>query len=546
MRIAKLLVSLLCAGALLAQQAPTFPSPGYFRQHFFTRTPRVELQPPVRFADFVSDGKLKLSLRGYLELVLANNTDIAIEKVSVEVQRNAITRAFAKFDPTLELAFSTTRANSPSSDLLAGAATVSTLTQPGSATYSQLLPTGTDVSVEYGAQKYTTNSSYATYNPAISSYLRLGFTQPLLRDRGIYVTKLPVLIARSRLSASELGLRDQVIQLLSAAETAYWSVVGARENLKVQEQSLALRGAALKRSQDELRLGALAPLDIFQPQADYATAEIQVSQARFSLAQTEDALRKQMGADLDPRFRDLPIELTEGVLPPAETAGIDRESMVSKAIQMRPDLLRIHQNLATDELSIKSATNSLRPDLSLTGRYTSRGRGGNYYYQNSTLDSSIPNAMIPGGIGDALNQTFRFNYPTYYMELSLTLPIRDRAASANYADAVVNKRLDSLRARTTEQSIRLEVLNAISQVESSKASVRLAMVASDLAKKNLEAEQKKYDLGTTVLYFVLDAQTKLTNAESQLATESINYRRNLLRLFRVTGTLLDERGVKLQ
>ncbi len=154
--------------------------------------------------------------------------------------------------------------------------------------------------------------------------------------------------------------------------------------------------------------------------------------------------------------------------------------------------------------------------------------------------------MIPGGIGDALSQTFRFNYPTYYMELSLTLPIRDRAASADYADAVVNKRLDSLRARTTEQSLRLEVLNAISQVDSSKDSVRLAMVARDLAKKNLEAEQKKYDLGTTVLYFVLDAQTKLTNAESQLATESINYRRNLLRLFRVTGTLLDERGVKLQ
>jgi HAE1 family hydrophobic/amphiphilic exporter-1 len=154
--------------------------------------------------------------------------------------------------------------------------------------------------------------------------------------------------------------------------------------------------------------------------------------------------------------------------------------------------------------------------------------------------------MIPGGFGDALDQLFGFNFPTYAFGLTLRLPLRDRAASADFADAVVQKRLNSLRARTAEQSIRLEVLNAISQVESSKDAVRLAVVARDLAQKNYEAEQKKYDLGTTVLFFVLDAQNRLTVAESRLLTESINYRRNLLNLLRVNGSLLEERGVRIQ
>jgi outer membrane protein TolC len=71
-------------------------------------------------------------------------------------------------------------------------------------------------------------------------------------------------------------------------------------------------------------------------------------------------------------------------------------------------------------------------------------------------------------------------------------------------------------------------------------------VARDLARKTVEAEQKKYDLGASLLFYVLDAQNKLTVAESELLTESINYRRNQLNLLQKTGQLLAERGVAVQ
>ena len=102
----------------------------------------------------------------------------------------------------------------------------------------------------------------------------------------------------------------------------------------------------------------------------------------------------------------------------------------------------------------------------------------------------------------------------------MRLPIRDRGAAANYADAVVAKRQDILARRSTEQNVRQQVLNAVSQVESSKASVKLAVVAQGFAQKQLDAEQKKYDLGTSVIFFVLDAQTRLVNAEAALVNQS--------------------------
>jgi len=343
------------------------------------------------------------------------------------------------------------------------------------------------------------------------------------------------------LRISQENFLTTVFQLLTTAEQAYWDLIGARESLRVQEKALELSAEALKRSRRELELGAISPLDIYQPEANYASAEIQVLQARYRLQQAEDVLRRQMGADLDVKFRQMPISLTESVTPPADNAEIDREKAVEKALRLRPEIRSINEQLQADDLVLKQQTNLLRPDFSLRGTYLSTGRGGRF------LQRVGPNTtIIPGGFGDALDQVFGFGFPIYSFGLTMRLPIRDLAAAANYADAVVGKRQDILARRSTEQNVRQQVLNAVSQVESSKASVKLAIVAQGFAQKQLDAEQKKYDLGTSVIFFVLDAQTRLVNAEAALVNQTVLYRRNLLNLLRVTGELLDERGIKVQ
>ena len=130
--------------------------------------------------------------------------------------------------------------------------------------------------------------------------------------------------------------------------------------------------------------------------------------------------------------------------------------------------------------------------------------------------------------------------------MTLNLPIRNRNASANYADQLVSKKTDALTARRTEQQVRLDVLNAVSQTEAAKNSVRLAKVAKDFSQKYLDAEQKKYELGTSQIFFVLQAQTALVNADSAVVQNEITYRRNILNLLRKTGELLEERGIAIQ
>jgi len=535
--------------AWFKEAAPTFPSKNFYRMSFNKTTPNVELKAPVRLADYVVDSKLELSLRSYLDAVMANNTDIVVQKLSVEVFRNAILRSFSVFDPFFTARFNATRTATPANDVLAGASSLNSLSQPMFAQFTQTLASGAQYNVGFSTLKSSTNSSFQLFNPALSANLNANFSQPLLRSRGSFYTKLPISLARSRLKGSVYGLHDQVLQLVSRAENAYWDVILARENVKVQEQALALADTSLKRAQRELELGAISSLDIYQPQAQYANYQILVSQARYTLQQTQDTLRKQMGADLDPEIRKLPIVLTEPINPPAEVA-MDKEAIVQKAVNMRPDVKVARQNLDVDDLNIRGTTNALRPDLRLTGQYGITGRGGPFTQKQDVFvgdgNTSTIISTIPGGFGDALDQLFGFGYPVYGFGLTLNLPLRNRAAAADYADAVVTKRLDALRVRSAEQQVRLDVLNAISMVEGSKANIELAKIALDLAQKRVDAEQKKYDLGTSTLFFLLDAQTALNLAQSTLVNQSVNHRKNLTNLLRFTGELLAERGIAIQ
>ena len=544
----KLALIAIFALALPAQDyfnAPKFPNGAFFRQGFGKELPRVEIQAPIRLQDFVVEDKLELSLQRYLELVMANNPDIQIQRLSIEQFKNNITRQFGRFDPLLTASFNATRATNPTNSILAGANTLSNLTQPFNGLYTQTLESGTQFNVGFGATKSSTNDSFATFNPNINSFFRMGFAQPLLRDRGAGVTKLPIMVARSRLRQGEYTLRDQLLTLVQRAENAYWAVIQARESLRVQEAALDLNGKLLKRNQRELELGAISALEIYQPQANYASTEVRVTQARYALQQAEDALRRQMGADVDVQYRNMAIVLTENVAPPQDDKPLDKEFFVETAYRLRPDLKAQLQSLDIDDLNYRTAKNRLTPDLALTGAYTGSGRGGNFIPRTNNLGSgvSVASTLIPGGIGDALNQVFAFDFPTYAMGLSLRLPLRDRAGNADLADAVLNKRLDSLRARALEQNIRVDVLNAVTRVESSRAGVRQSQITVNFAQQRLDAEQKRYDLGVTTIFFVLDATQFLFNAQADLVTQSVQYRRDLLNLMRVTGTLLEERGV---
>ena len=522
-------------------RSQTFPTPDYF--HSLTHRPQIpsQLPEPEGLRDYLVSGKLRLALTDAIRLTLLNNTEVHLNQLQYEGTRFAIQRSYQPFDPFFNSGFNATRSTLPTFTQLAGAPTLGDLSQQTQFGYAQTFQTGTQFNTNFSANRSSSNSIFLTFNPSFFTDLNFSFTQPLLRNRGFFPNRAPIIIARRNLNQSRADFEAQVNTSIARAVDQYWNTVQARENLNVFRKSLELAEATYRQNKRALELGALPPLDIYRSESQVATRRVSVIQAEYLLKQMEDELRRIIGADLDPYVQALDLELVESSKPSGELFSIDAQEALQRALEHRPELEGLRQQLANDDTNIRLAHHRLQPDLNLNGFYTTSGLGGNQ------IDTAMvpPSVIARGGLGDALAELKSFAFPTYGFNLQLNLPVKNRVVEADLGNALVAKRRSLYLLRQVEQGITLEVRNAVHQLEQAKLSMAAAQIARDLAQKNLEAEQRKYELGAQPIFFTLEAQSQLSLNELNLVQAEIGYQRSLAAVDRATATLLERHRVQI-
>ncbi len=526
----------------------------------------------------IVDGKLHLHLREFLELVLKNATDIQLTRLDVYTAANDVTANKAPFDPSLALSFNTLRSVSPlsfftfggsgtgtgtgvvtssqqpgqtnvpgSSQVSAGGQvilpqTISSLSQNSSATFTQLLPTGQNVSANFSANR---SSGDGYLYPALFGSLNVTITQHLLQDRTNLQAKGPLQVARTELLITSEQSQATIANSVATAARQYWSAIELRDNIRVQEQNVNLARKSYDHDKQALDLGALARLDIYQSETQVAERNRDLISARFQYKAALDAMRRLIGADLTPALRDTEIVLEDDASAlPSKTSVLPFEQALAKAVQARPENLAAKQQTAVDALNARVARDSLLPQLDLSVQGGGTGPGFN---QVSSLNGSGVNTMNPyPGLGATLDQVLAFTYPSYGFGVQLNFPFRNSAARASLSNALVSRVRDQYTQRQTEQQIILDVRQAIDSIELADASISAAIAARDLAQKNVAAEQQKYELGTITAFEVLDSQTRLASSESALLAAYVTYQQAYIDYERATWTLLDGLGMVVE
>jgi outer membrane protein TolC len=523
---------LLCIGSVLlvaCSFAQTVRQNETFRGLSSPQTVSDVLPAPKYLQEHVADGKLRLSLQDAITAMLMNNSNVRIQELNVETAKYSLLRAHSPFDPLAQAGFSATRLTSlPNSDVQ-GALTPSSLTQVSQLNYFQTFETGTNVQVGFNATRFATNSPDFFLNPSISSGVTFQVTQPLLRNGWLFANRAPLVIARRNLRASRSSFEAQVSDAILNAVSQYWGVVRASGNLDVAKKSQDAADVSYKRDKRALELGALPPLDIYRSESQLASRRVLVIESEYQLKQAEDILRNTIGASVDPFLRVLDLELTELPARDEDLLTVDSATALKEALDGRPELEALRLSLANDDTSIRLAHNNLLPDLRLGANYSGNGLAGS------------PN----GGLGDSLNQAFGFGFPTYSFSLNLNLPIKNRAAQADLGTALVSRRRDLYGERQLREEITLEVSNAVHLLEQAKLSLAASREALDLSRKNLAAEQRKHELGSETVFFVLEAQTEVAQAESSVLQAEVAYQLAVVAVQHATGKLLDPYRVQI-
>jgi outer membrane protein len=425
--------------------------------------------------------------------------------------------------------------------------------------YQQGFHWGSTISVGFNNSRVTTNQPFSLLTPSLASNFRMTLTQPLLQGFGRLSNTRFITIAKNNREISDVAFRLQVITTVNQIQDIYWDLVNAYENVRVQEQSVALAQKTLSDNKKQVEIGTLAPIEIVRAQSVVATNQQALITAQTNLSLQQLLMKNALSRTLvDPQLADAEVIPTDTMQLPQQEEVMPIQDLVNAALGHRAELAESRIDLVNRDLTNKSAKNALLPSLGLFAYYGGSGLGGNLNPNTPLCTPSstgfcvnpqdIPSSFHNGSsvsIGGTLGQLFDSTAPDKGVGLSLTIPLRNRAAQANQVRAELEYRQAQMRLQQLENQIRIEVRNAQFALQQNRAQVEATQAAVDLAKESLDAEQKKYALGASTNILVLQAQTSLTQAESNLLGAKAAYEKSRVELDRSTGLTLSHLGVEI-
>lgn len=469
------------------------------------------------------------------------------------------------FDPVLTGTLQEDRFNILPASTFSPASPQNTTT--GNFAYQQGFSWGTNVSIGFNNTRVATGDApFSPLSPQLNSSFRFQLTQHLLQGFGFAANTRFIRIAKNNRELSDVAFRLQIIDTVYQIENIYWDLVYAYENARVQNESLAFAQKTLSDTKKQVEIGSLAPIETVRAQSTVAQDQQLVTAAQTNL-QLEQLLMKNA---ITRNLKDATLATAE-VIPtstmdvPSQEPVVPTEDLINEALRHRAELVESRIDLNSRELSNKAVRSALLPTLDLFAYYGGSGLGGSQNPTNLCANEPLaeqsegfcagPNAAAGGqtfipiagttGYGGTLNQLVNSTAPDKGVGLQLNIPLRNRAAQAVQVRSELEFRQAQMRLQQIENQVGVEIRNAQFAVQQNRASVDSAKAALELGRQSLDAEQKKYQFGTSTTTLVLQYQSQLASSESTLVNSMVAYEKARVELDRDTGELLDHLGISI-
>ncbi|MGA2812319.1 MAG: TolC family protein [Candidatus Acidiferrum sp.] len=587
-------------------QAPAIPVALGLGKHDYSYSPRVfptllapyrpipiehpELSNSPRVDQLIHDGKLQITLQDAVELSLENSLDIVIQRytpwladtdillaksggsprgflsvaavpgsVASDVVASSANLPILNLDPVLTGSVSIFDGNTPiNNPFISGTGTtdenalIAEKIHSSSFNfgYAQAFTSGTSFSATWDNTRGSTSPTANLFNPSVSSTLTATVSQQLLNGCCFEVNRRNIIIAKNNRKIADLVFMQQAITTVTNTITAYWELVYARENVKVEQQAVAVSQKLYNDNKKQLEIGTMAPLDVTRAESELASDQGNLLVAQTTQLQDEQVLKNAISKNpLAPNLINVEIIPTDLPARPENIEAASFEDAIKEAFTKRPDVLQEVYNLKNADVDVKATANALLPLLTLSGQYTSNGLAGNAPIAGTSVTTigagTVPivdangnpvtitgpgGVQVPifeptvttttpltgvshGGFGNVQNQIFRNQFPGYAASLNLTLPLRNRAAQSENARAILTARQVEAQTLQIKNAALLDVRNTFIALEQDRARVDAAVKARQLQQETFDAEQKKYALGASTVYLVIQTQRDLVTAQ---------------------------------
>jgi outer membrane protein len=462
---------------------------------------------------------------------------------------NASVRQIGPVAQTLDPAFSETSTFAHRTALQANA--TQSLTQAlvddsrnNSGTYQQGFLTGGSASLTFKDSYLKENSPTNLLNPSVAQSLSLTIQHNLLQGRGIAVNERSIVVARNNLAMSDLAFHTTVLRTVATTLNAYWALVGDYEDLQAKQDALTTAQLFTDDNQKRVDLGALAPIDLITSKSQLATSQLDLVNSQTALAQDELRLKNLISrtGTADPVLAGVSIVPTGTIAIPATDDTPSVKELVATAFASRSDLQSDQVSLRNTEISNIGTTNGLLPSVQGFAQMSNAGLAG----AGHTVFGQAPDRFLVGGAGTALRQVFGRDYPTESIGAFANVPIGNRQAQGDYGIDQLQLRQSQLTVAGTRNQVEVDVTNSVVALRQARARYDAAHANLTLQQQLLDGEQKKFALGESTSYNVIQQQRDLAAAKASDLNALVTYQSARIGLDAVTGTIIESNGVTLE
>jgi outer membrane protein TolC len=500
--------------------------------------------PQANLGQLLRTGEVPITLNDVINMMIDNNLAIRTDRFAPRSSYLQSLVFYQALLPSLRLSGNVGRNVSLSTTQLNGATSNIQNTGFFDANVSQLLPTGTSFSVDMAMNRLQSSSNNSIFNPAYTGRLTYTVGQHLLQNRGRLINMNQILQAQNTEKISEAALELQVTNILVQAQNSYWDLVFAEQDLNVKQRSMERAQIELDQDKTKVEIGTLAPVDVVLTEGQVANVSDQLVQSQSNITIAGDQLKKLVSSDRDPAIFTVKLRALQAPLHPDAVQIPTLEEAVRIALENRPEMRQAILDLKNRELNVNFAKNQRLPVFDITGQYVQNGTGGTQR-RGFLLGTAPLNPAIPGGVLDAFGQLFSYGYNGFSAGFSVVIPLNNKSVNAVYDKALNDQRMSQSTIDTTAQQIALDVRNALTQVGVYRSRIETAKTVREIAQRVLDAEQEKFNLGTSTLRFVLDDQNNLAQAQSNEVQVLVNFTKSLVGLDQAMGMTLKKNNIEI-
>ncbi len=515
---------------------------------------------------------LPLSLDDAIRKALENNNDIEVAKNDVKIAESTLRSLLGIYDPVFTITPNYTNSVQPQPSTLGGA-DLSGVTRSSEfgADGSYIQPMrrgGGSFNAFFNNSRNATNSTFSQLNPTFNTNLGFSFTQPILRNRSIDFNRRQIRIQRKRVAQSDADFRRQTITIISQVQQGYWDLVFALRDQQNRMANVNLAKENLRQIEARIEAGASAPLARAEVETELANRESDLLLATQQVSQAENRLKQLVLREPDAPEWSTQFVPTDKPVFSDEVVNLD--DVMKDAIANRPELRRLKLQSEINTIDIDYFKNQIRPQVDLVSSYNFLGLSGtpigslnsttrplifgdpasnpdafllqqlrilnpNIVVPDVTFASSIPPQFV-GGYGQSLQNLFGNNTRTFTVGVTLSLPFRNQTAKADLATAQFQKTRIEAQTRAQEQTVVMEVRNAVQSVETARQRVLTARRARENAEIQLAGERKLFEVGRSTTFLLFQRENTLTNARNAEIRSETDYNKAVSDLQRATST----------